>query len=594
MDHELNYRINLKDGSFGLGMKDAINKTSELDGLMGRLQGTIAAAFTIGAAKQLIDETTELTTKLQGLDNILKFASKGQNDFANNQEFINKTIEDFKLPMVEAKEGYAGMLAAFKNTANGGELARKTFLGISTAATVLHMNNQQVAMSTKALTDMMSKGTVQAEELKGQLGDAGIKDAIGTAARAMGKSVPELMAVMQKGELLAADFVPKFAAQLSKEYGPAMANAMEGFQAQTNEASNAILKQQEIIGKQLMPAKLAMLDVESKLLGVVSSAIDFYTENNNAINAGIGVYTAYKAVNLSIIGIKKINAWWTGAETVAQTEQIATTATLAAAIEANTLAVTANTFAMSRGTATTYTYTVSMGAVAAAEQAATVAAEEAAVATGTLSSAMTLTPWGAIAASIGVVAVAYGVLADQAERVKKAQEEIRQKAIEGMGDDIRKSVTEEAALREKKGWSKKGQGLKDAVGLSRTSESELVTQFEKAASTATGKKREDLLYQAKLHKANLTALDEIENTNFVPNNLKKSLTGASASSSSLSGGSSSGGGSGGSGKSITVTIQNLVKEINYNAIGGNINAQELERQMAAILTRAVRDFETTQ
>ena len=539
MDHELNYRINLRDGSFGVGMKDAINKTSELDSLMGKLGSTIAAAFTIGAAKQLIDETTEVATKMQGLDNIIKFASKGQQDFASNQSFINKTIEDFKLPMVEAREGYAGMLAAFKNTENGGELARQTFLGVSTAATVLHMSNQQVAMSTKALTDMMSKGTVQAEELKGQLGDAGIKDAIGTAARAMGKSIPELMAVMQKGELIAADFVPKFAAQLSKEYGPSMANAMEGFQAQTNASNNEIIKQQQLIGTQLIPVKLALLDVEAKTLQIVSAGINFYNEHSDAINA-IAVGAGLAAATMGAYALAtKASAIWTGIAGVA--------------------------------TEVYYGFLIAteegLGVVAAAQWA--------------LNAAMDANPIGIVVVGLGALAAGLAYAYNKFEGFRAVMDGVWQTMKDGMkialglGKVMIGAMTFDPAMMQE-GMAQAAENTKKVL----TGQSFKAGVKLSLEESAKDKKKKDE--------------HQLPGTSMATGNVPALAGGGAATSRASLAGSGSGGSGSGGGKSITVTIQNLVKEINYNAIGGNINEQELERQMTSILVRAVRDFETTQ
>ena len=74
---------------------------------------------------------------------------------------------------------------------------------------------------TKALSDMLSKSTIQAEELKGQLGDR-LPQAMALFSKAMGVSNSELLKMMKDGELLASDVLPKVADVIKNQYGAAM------------------------------------------------------------------------------------------------------------------------------------------------------------------------------------------------------------------------------------------------------------------------------------------------------------------------------------------------------------------------------------
>ena len=64
----------------------------------------------------------------------------------------------------------------------------------------LSVENQERAFL--ALNQMMSKGTVQAEELRGQLGEA-LPGAFGIMAKAVGVTEKELQNMMKAGEVLA-------------------------------------------------------------------------------------------------------------------------------------------------------------------------------------------------------------------------------------------------------------------------------------------------------------------------------------------------------------------------------------------------------
>ena len=66
----------------------------------------------------------------------------------------------------------------------------------------------------------MSKGTVQAEELRGQLGER-LPGAFNLAAQAMGVTTQELNKMLDNGEVLAIDLLPKLAEVLDERFADA-------------------------------------------------------------------------------------------------------------------------------------------------------------------------------------------------------------------------------------------------------------------------------------------------------------------------------------------------------------------------------------
>ena len=100
----------------------------------------------------------------------------------------------------------------------------------------LSVENQQRAFL--ALNQMMSKGTIQAEELRGQLGEA-LPGAFGIMAKAVGVTEQELAKMMKAGQLLASDVLPKFARQLEKTYGIETLTRVENLTGSQNRLTNA-------------------------------------------------------------------------------------------------------------------------------------------------------------------------------------------------------------------------------------------------------------------------------------------------------------------------------------------------------------------
>ncbi len=127
--------------------------------------------------------------------------------------------------------------ASARGTALEGEQTRKIFSAITEASTALGLSSDETSGALNALSQMISKGTVQAEELRGQLGER-LPGAFQLAAQAMGVSTQELGKMLEQGQVLATDLLPKLADELHKLYGEAAETAgLESAQAAINRLS---------------------------------------------------------------------------------------------------------------------------------------------------------------------------------------------------------------------------------------------------------------------------------------------------------------------------------------------------------------------
>ncbi len=267
MNRGLNYFLNLNDGNFGRGMDMAYNKTNALDNAVNKVVGSLAVMFTVDKFKDLAERTTEVYSKTQAYDNVLKFASKNAEDYGLNQQFIKQTITDMKLPLMETTDGFSKLLGAMKGTSLEGDAARKIFKGTSEAITVMHLDAATANSVYYALQNIMSKGKLQAQELTLQLGNA-LPGAQKLAAESMGMTTAELMKQMEQGNIAADVFLPKFAAKLHEVYGPGMQNAVHSLTGKMNEANNAILMQESALGEKLSPIWVGYLQLQGKGLEV--------------------------------------------------------------------------------------------------------------------------------------------------------------------------------------------------------------------------------------------------------------------------------------------------------------------------------------
>jgi tape measure domain-containing protein len=127
--------------------------------------------------------------------------------------------------------------AATQQTSLEGDKGAKVFNSISGAIRLFGGGTEEVNGALKALTQMMSKGTVQSEELKGQLGER-LPGAFKLMADALGISTRELTDALKNGMVESGFAIEKLAELIEKRYGEGIVNAANTTQAQLNRMKN--------------------------------------------------------------------------------------------------------------------------------------------------------------------------------------------------------------------------------------------------------------------------------------------------------------------------------------------------------------------
>lgn len=161
--------------------------------------------------------------------------------------------------------GFRQMAAAAKETSLEGATTEKLFRGITAAATVLGMTTERTELSIKAFTDMISKGQIQMEEMKNQLGD-NLPGAMQLFARAMGIGTDQLVKMAKEGQLFSDDVLPKVADELLRTYEKAAQTAaLETGRAHVNRLS-----------EEWTDLKANMYDSDSAVAGIraITEAVD--------------------------------------------------------------------------------------------------------------------------------------------------------------------------------------------------------------------------------------------------------------------------------------------------------------------------------
>lgn len=217
-------------GAWGRTNQRVISGATNLMGAFGIATGLYLA---VDIAQNIFNTTKELI----GLESALKTVTGTQANFLEQQAFLKTTAEQYGVEIKSLTKQFTQFYVSAKDKISGDEI-QGIFSRVAKASSVMGLSQEQSERAFLALNQMMSKGTIQAEELRGQLGEA-LPGAFGIMAKAVGVTEKQLGKMMKAGDLLAADVLPKFAKELEKVYGIESVNRVETLTAKTNRLSNA-------------------------------------------------------------------------------------------------------------------------------------------------------------------------------------------------------------------------------------------------------------------------------------------------------------------------------------------------------------------
>lgn len=235
-----------------------------LNSVRGSISGFMAALAAMGLAA-FIKSCIDTQLQVERLGRLLNAAAGNANLGGREMEYAREMTKKFGLDLVTTTESYGKFMAAIRGTTLEGEKGRRVFEAVSGASTALGLRAEETSGIFNALQQMMSKGKVQAEELRGQLGER-LPGAFKMAADAMGISTAELDKNLAAGTVMADDLLPKLAAELDKTYGKAAVEGARSAQAEINRFNNALFESKAAVGSALMPA---MSDILSSLMPVI-------------------------------------------------------------------------------------------------------------------------------------------------------------------------------------------------------------------------------------------------------------------------------------------------------------------------------------
>ncbi|KAB2918701.1 MAG: tape measure protein [Bacteroidetes bacterium] len=266
MGHKYNKALGVMGNNGGGGGKSGGGGLFE----MGALSRFLAPAAIIGAGKMAIDfsdQATEVKMQVQSLDNAIKFANAKEGE--KNLLYLDQTANKLGNDLMAAKEGFALLSAGALGTKITNVQVKDMYESVAGALTVMGRSAEDQKGTFLALSQIMGKGKVQAEELRGQIGER-IPGAFNIAARAMGVTNAQLDKMMADGKLMAEDFLPKFAAELKRTFASGLPTAMQSTRAEMTRIENQTVKTMAVLGDQLEGVSLGWKQVKLAAMQALS------------------------------------------------------------------------------------------------------------------------------------------------------------------------------------------------------------------------------------------------------------------------------------------------------------------------------------
>lgn len=279
--------------------------------LRGEVLSLISAYGGIYGVINLLGQVVTAYQTLEAATSRLNVAFNGDNTQVGKElDYIRRMANRLGIELGTLSTEYSKFAVATRGTALQGERTRKIFTAVAEAARVNKSSNEELQGVFTALTQIVSKGAVQMEELRQQLGDR-LPGAIQLMASALGVGTAELIKMMEQGEVTAEALVP-FADKLTEKFGPGLSKAFQSTTTALGQFSNAAQQTMIVFANagfiesftnliRTLTQTLQSSEFQSfaqrlsAALGVVIDALGFLVSNFRLV---IAVATAFTAIKI--------------------------------------------------------------------------------------------------------------------------------------------------------------------------------------------------------------------------------------------------------------------------------------------------------
>ena len=188
------------------------NASNGLDVLATNAIKAGTAIYTFQSALAAYQRVMEVGLKKEASQRAAQFVL-GDEGAKRATEFVKNLANNTGVDQIETLSSFA------KFSAGAGDMnadqKESLFSNVIGTSRLMGLNTEEINGILKAFEQMASKGKIQAEELRGQLGDR-MAGAFQLFARSLGMTTEQLDAAMKNGKVLSKDVLPKVSAEMGR------------------------------------------------------------------------------------------------------------------------------------------------------------------------------------------------------------------------------------------------------------------------------------------------------------------------------------------------------------------------------------------
>ena len=273
----------LKDtGTEGKKATDEIaGGLKNVSGIAGKLGPLLAGAFSVAAISAFTKQILQTTAQFQQYQKVLDFTAGSAKQGAVSFQFLKDTSERLGISLIAAVEGYKTLSGAATQAGLSNNQTRQIFDNVAKSVAAFGLSADDAKGVFLALGQIISKGTVSAEELRGQIGER-IPGAFAIAARSIGKTEAELNKMLQTGQVTSRDFVIPFTQELAK--AAAAADGPDGLTQKVNRISNAFEVLKTRLGQGLLGPTSQVGNLLERALNLANKLLETQADKQAVVN----------------------------------------------------------------------------------------------------------------------------------------------------------------------------------------------------------------------------------------------------------------------------------------------------------------------
>lgn len=277
---------------FSLFRDEGRTTLSFVQRLRGEVLALATAYFGIQGAIGLAADSLKAFTQNQGLQSSLAFALGGDPAQVGREiQYVRDQAERLGISFEQASKGYAKFAAAAIKSGASVQETRFIFESFSEVARVINLTPEELNGLFNAIGQSFSKGKIQAEELRQQIGER-LPGAFAFAQEALKKDFPDLNKALEEGKVGAENFL-LIAESIRRAAGGQLSTAIKNLDAEQQRFNNSVLFFKQQI------AEAGFADAYVALLKQITEF--FRSDDGKKFAASIGEVAASLANGLSAL-----------------------------------------------------------------------------------------------------------------------------------------------------------------------------------------------------------------------------------------------------------------------------------------------------